>query len=64
MFICNSERSEPLLAQLHVLHDTVDVVDVLLVLDLHVFSIEPGCLVRNLVQQHLTLLPQALQRSL
>lgn len=64
MFIYNSARSEPLLAQLHVLHDAVDVVNVLLVLDLHVFPIEPGCLVRNLVQQNLTLLPQALQSSL
>lgn len=64
MIIYKSESCEPLLAQLHVFHDAVDVVDVLLVLNLHVFPIEPGCLVGNLLQQHLTLLPQALQRSL
>lgn len=50
--------------ELHVLHDTLDVINVVFVIDGHVFPIGPGSLVGHLIHQDLAFLPQAYQGSL
>lgn len=54
----------PLFTELHVLHDTVDVVNIILVLQWSFFSIRPGGLIGHLLQQNLTLLLEALQGAI
>lgn len=58
------KEEEPLFAELHVLHDAVNVVVILLVLDAYILAIGKGRLGRHLVKQYLSFFSQALQGTL
>lgn len=57
-------EEEPLFAELHVLHDAVNVVDILLFLNAYILAIGKGRLGRHLVKQYLAFFSQALQGTL